>query len=256
MKVKSIIKKIFRPIIIIPLLIFLLVIGGAVLSWALQSYNAEDIAIDFLESTEAVNIIEEGNYLLFEPVDFTDNKPGLVLYPGAQVEHKAYSRLAYKLAENGYSTIIVNMPLELAILGWRRADGARELIPEQNSWYLIGHSLGGAMASRFISREEPDWVNGLILLSAYPASSDSLKDHDIDVLSLYGDKDEIVDLELLKERRNILPDSAIFTEITGANHSGFADYGEQDGDGEAMITSEEQINQTVKYISEFIEERR
>ncbi len=66
------------------------------------------------------------------------------------------------------------MPLELAILGWRRADGARELIPEQNSWYLIGHSLGGAMASRFISREEPDWVNGLILLSAYPASSDSL----------------------------------------------------------------------------------
>ncbi len=112
------------------------------------------------------------------------------------------------------------------------------------------------MASRFISREEPDWVNGLILLSAYPASSDSLKDHDIDVLSLYGDKDEIVDLELLQERRNILPDSAIFTEITGANHSGFADYGEQDGDGEAMITTEEQINQTVKYISEFIEERR
>ncbi len=70
MKVKSIIKKIFRPIIIIPLLIFLLVIGGAVLSWALQSYNAEDIALDFLESTESVNIIEEGNYLLFEPEDF------------------------------------------------------------------------------------------------------------------------------------------------------------------------------------------
>ena len=256
MKAKNLIKKIFKPIIIIPALIFLLVIGGAVLSWALQSYNAEDIAINFLESTETVNITEEGNYLLFEPAEFADNSPGLILYPGAQVEHKAYSRLAYQLADEGYSTILVDMPLELAILGWRRADGARELISGKNSWYLIGHSLGGAMASRFISREEPDWIKGLILLSAYPASSDSLEDYDIEVLSLYGDKDEIVDLELLKERKNILPDSAIFTEITGANHAGFADYGEQDGDGEAMITKEEQINKTVEYIIKFIEERR
>ncbi len=255
MKFNNIIKKIFKPIIIIPALIFLLVIGGAVLSWALQSYNAEDIALDFLVSSKSVNVTEEGNYLLFESVQINDNKPGLILYPGAQVDYRAYSRLAYRLADEGYSTILVNMPLELAILGWRRADGARELLPEKNSWFLIGHSLGGAMAARFISREDPDWVNGLILLAAYPASSDSIADHEVDVLSLYGNNDEIVNLELLKERKNLMPKSTIFTGMEEANHSGFADYGRQDGDGEATITTEKQIDLSVEYIIDFINQR-
>lgn len=255
MKFKNIIKKIFKPIIIIPVLIFLVVIGGALLSWALQSYNAEDTALDFLESTETVNVTEESNYLLFEANREDDDKPGLIFYPGAQVDHKSYSQIAYKLADNGYSSVLVNMPLELAILGWKRAGEARELLPEKDSWYLIGHSLGGAMASRFISREEPDWINGLILLAAYPANSDSIKNHEIEVLSLYGEKDEIVDLELLKERKNILPDSAVFKEINGANHSGFADYGKQEGDGEAEISTEEQIDLSVEYIIDFISQR-
>ncbi|MFN2364619.1 MAG: alpha/beta hydrolase, partial [Halarsenatibacteraceae bacterium] len=238
MKVKSIIKKIFKPIIIMPAIIFLIVIAGAVLSWALQSYNPEEIALEFLESTETVNVSQEDDYLLFETNAGDNNKPGFILYPGAQVDHQAYSRLAYKLADKGYASILVDMPFELAILGWKRASDARELLPARNNWYLIGHSLGGAMASRFISRENPDWVKGLILLAAYPANSDSLKDYELEVLSLYGNQDQIVDLELLKERRNLLPDSAILKEISGANHSGFADYGNQEGDGEAQITTE------------------
>jgi len=255
MKVKSIIKKIFKPIIIIPVLIFLIVIAGAVLSWALQSYNAEEIALEFLESTETVNVRAEGDYLLFEPTQGDNNKPGLIFYPGAQVDHKAYSRLAYQLADKGYSSILVDMPFELAILGWKRAGDARELLPDKNNWYLSGHSLGGAMASRFISRENPNWVKGLILLAAYPANSNSLKDYELDLLSLYGNRDEIVDLDLLKERRSILPASAIFKEIAGANHSGFADYGNQEGDGEAQITTEEQIDLTVEYIVDFLSQR-
>lgn len=255
MKVKSIIKKIFKPIIIIPVLIFIIVIAGAVLSWALQSYDAEEIALEFLESTETVNVRKEDDYLLFENIQRNNNKPGLIFYPGAQVDHKAYSRLAFQLAGQGYASILVDMPFELAILGWKRAREARELLPERDNWYLIGHSLGGAMASRFISRENPDWVKGLILLAAYPASSDSLKDYGLEVLSLYGDRDEIVDLELLKERRNILPESAILKEITGANHSGFADYGTQEGDGEAQITTEEQIELSVEYIVDFLNQK-
>ncbi|MFW5790110.1 MAG: alpha/beta fold hydrolase [Bacillota bacterium] len=254
MKVKNIIKKIFKPIIIIPALIFLIVIGGAILSWALQSYSPEEIALEFLESTEMVNIKDEDDYLLFEAAQ-GNNKPGFIFYPGAQVDHRAYSRLAYKLADKGYSSILVDMPFELAILGWKRADDARELLPDKNNWYLIGHSLGGAMASRFISRENPDWVKGLVLLAAYPASSDSLEDNELEVLSLYGNNDEIVDLELLKERGNILPETAEFKEITGANHSGFADYGDQDGDGEAQITTDEQIDRTVEYIVDFLSQR-
>ncbi|MFP4022142.1 MAG: hypothetical protein ACLFUK_11130, partial [Halanaerobium sp.] len=62
MKVKNIIKKIFKPIIIIPALIFLIVIGGAILSWALQSYSPEEIALEFLESTEMVHIKDEDDY--------------------------------------------------------------------------------------------------------------------------------------------------------------------------------------------------
>ena len=41
-------------------------------------------------------------------------------------------------------------------------------------------------------------------------------------------------------------------EIKGGNHAGFGMYGRQDGDGEAVKTSAEQIKETVEQISLFV----
>ena len=42
-------------------------------------------------------------------------------------------------------------------------------------------------------------------------------------------------------------------EIEGGNHAGFGNYGKQKGDGELLITREEQQNVAVDLITNFIE---
>jgi len=58
------------------------------------------------------------------------------------------------------------MPLNLAVLGSNRADGAREAFPAIESWAVGGHSLGGAMACRYAA-DNTDELNGLVLHASY-----------------------------------------------------------------------------------------
>lgn len=43
-----------------------------------------------------------------------------------------------------------------------------------------------------------------------------------------------------------------FIEISGGNHGGFGDYGEQKGDGKSLISNKEQINITSSEIIKFL----
>ena len=57
------------------------------------------------------------------------------------------------------------------------SDRAQEVIaayPEIQHWAVGGHSLGGAMAARFVY-QHPGAIQGLALWAAYPASSDDLQ---------------------------------------------------------------------------------
>jgi len=50
-----------------------------------------------------------------------------------------------------------------------------------------------------------------------------------------------------------LPSGTEFNIIKGGNHAGFGNYGPQEGDGESEISKQEQWNQTVDYIINFIQ---
>ena len=116
---------------------------------------------------------------------------GLIIYPGGKVAPQAYAPLAEKIAESGFTVVIVPMPLKLAVLSPNKAEKVIEKYPQIKQWYIAGHSLGGVMAAQFAYKNQ-DEINGLILLASYPQESNNLSSSALKVLSMYGTKDGFV----------------------------------------------------------------
>lgn len=186
---------------------------------------------------------ENEDYLIYGDRDSTC---GLIFYPGAKVEERAYAPILSMLAENGVCCVVVKMPYHLAVLNPDAADQVMEEIPAVEQWYIGGHSLGGAMAADFAAEKEEKFC-GLILLAAYPTKEIDM----LPVLSIYGSEDGVLNRE--KYVSSIVRANAL-TEyvIAGGNHAGFGDYGEQKGDGSAKIEKEEQWQETADYVLEFL----
>ena len=125
------------------------------------------------------------------------------------------------------------------------AAGIPEHYPEIGNWYIGGHSLGGAMAASFAA-EHPETFDGLILLAAY--STEDLTESGLDVWSLYGSEDGVLNFEKYEEYRANLPADTRETVLEGGSHALFGDYGPQKGDGEAAITAMEQVRMTVELL--------
>ena len=107
---------------------------------------------------------------------------------------------------------------------------------EYEDWYLSGHSLGGAMAASYAA-DNGENLDGLVLLAAY--STVELPEH-LSVVSIYGSEDKVLNMESFEQGRGYMPEDYTELCIEGGNHAWFAYYGEQDGDGTASITREEQ----------------
>ena len=85
-----------------------------------------------------------------------------------------------------------------------------------------------------------------IYLGAY--STADLKGTGLDVLSVFGSEDKVMDREKYDESKSNLPDGFAEIIIEGGCHAYFGMYGAQDGDGEPKITNEEQIYATADAI--------
>ena len=206
-------------------------------------YRAVDVE-SYLESSENVTVLDEGD-LVFKPTG--EIKAGLIFYPGAKVEYTSYSPLMYELAKEGIMCVLVEMPLNFAIFGVDKAKDIMSDYDEISKWYLMGHSLGGAMIASFAG-ENSENVAGLILLAAYSTTDVS----SIDTLLIYGSNDLVLNKEKYEECKKNLSDSFIESIIIGGNHANFASYGKQKSDGEATISIDEQIDLTVQSIIGFI----
>lgn len=236
-------KKLFIWVGAIAVVLALLFSVGAI--YVNDYYKADADAIEASFPAELTERAEKG----YITVGDKSNQNGFIFYPGGKVEYTAYLPLMRLLAKEGIFCVLVEMPLNLAVLDPNAAEDIVKKYPEIKSWYIGGHSLGGSMAASCASKNT-NVFSGLVLLGSY--STADLSDTSLEVLSLYGSLDQVMNREKYEKYRSNLPES--FTEriIEGGNHAGFGMYGEQDGDGKATLTEEEQITHTAALITELI----
>ena len=234
-------------IVTILILSFVMLFGAIFGFYVSDYYRADDIALDATFSDSTVTVIQKNN----DCVVFTPEEPerGLVFYPGGKVEYTAYAPLMKALAAEGFFCVLVKMPFNLAVLDINAAEGIQEQYPDIESWYIGGHSLGGSMAAAYLADHAEEY-DGLILLGSYAATD--LSDAEIDVLSVYGSEDQVLDRENYGEYRRNLPEDFRELVIDGGCHAGFGMYGPQDGDGVPAITAQEQIEITADAITEMV----
>lgn len=224
----------------------LLVLALGVAMYAADYYRAEDTAIAAVAGNAAVTVARSEDLTVFAP---KDPVAGMIFYPGGKVEHTAYAPLMLELAREDILCVLVRMPLNLAVLDMDAAEGVRERYPEVEKWYIGGHSLGGSMAASWAA-DNAGQLEGLVLLAAY--STADLTETDLDVLSVYGDRDRVLNPQKYAKYLPNLPKNHRELVISGGNHALFGSYGPQEGDGEAAITGREQTAITVRAILELI----
>lgn len=233
---KSVHKKLIR--ILAAVLLLLAILAGDFFWYVSDYYRAEDVAFEVLAQNDG--IVTQDNLTILSPSYQSDT--AIIFYPGAKVEAEAYLPLLDQIRQIGITCILVDMPFHMAIFDSDAAEDVMTQFPEIEHWYLAGHSMGGAMASKFAA-EHPDEVDGLILMGAYIYGDYP----DEDTLTIYGSLNQSVE-DHIDYTENIV-------EIEGGNHAQFGIYGLQKGDPLAEISAEEQQKQTVEAIEAFLAER-
>lgn len=216
-------------------LLTLAILAGAFFWYVSDYYRAEDVALAVMAQDNGIT--RQDDLTILSPTYPTDT--AIIFYPGAKVEAEAYLPLLDQIRQTGVTCILVHMPFRMAIFD---ADAAEEVIaqfPEIRHWYIAGHSMGGAMASKFAA-DHPDQVNGLILMGAYIYGDYP----DENTLTIYGSLNQSVE-DHIDYTENIV-------EIEGGNHAQFGNYGPQKGDLPATISAQEQQRQTVAAIEAFL----
>lgn len=231
MKIK---KVLLSLLVIIPILSF-----GLFAVWAYTPLGPMPEALDAMESTPKV-IVENSSYFTFTPTE-QSKKTGLIIYPGGRVDPRSYAPTAMGFAENGYLTIIVPMPFNLAVFGIGKASNVINQYPEVENWVIAGHSLGGTMAARY-ALENQEHIKGLALWAAYPAGNDDFSTSNINTTLIFGTEDGLVGEEDISRAVSLLPDTNLLQDIIGGNHAQFGWYGDQSGDNPAKISRDEQQN--------------
>lgn len=211
------------------------------------SYSMDYDYAEYLSSLpQNISVQKKHNSVVVTPENFN---AAFVFYPGAYVDYEAYLPMIVKCAQQGVKCFIVDMPSDLALFNISAADKFLRKYPEITEWYVGGHSLGGAMAASYVSKNSEKY-KGLVLMAAF--STADISNSGLKVLSLYGSEDGVLGMEKYNSCKANLP--ADFEEhvIEGGNHAQFGSYGEQNGDNEATITPEEQWNQTGKFFGDFV----
>ncbi len=174
---------------------------------------------------------------------------GLIFYPGGKVEAAAYEPLMKACAREGILCVLVEMPFHLAVLDVNAAEGIPAQFPQIQNWYLAGHSLGGSMAASYLADHIQDY-RGLVLLGSY--STADLSGTELEVLSIYGTEDRVMNGGKYAEYRCNLPSDFQEIVLEGGCHAFFGVYGPQEGDGTPAITNAEQIQLTAVAIGQLV----
>lgn len=232
-KVPKIINKVLSV-----LLITILVLSSAMIIFANNPYEAEVQMYEEMDIETYVTKTETGSSIVFEPESYAIN---IVMIPGGKVKPEAYSYVASELANNGMKVTIVKPLLNLAIFSPNQAN---KYVEEGKTNVVMGHSLGGVVASMVASNNEDFDV--LIMMGAYNTSPITNQE----TLAITSEHDSL-DMEKYNEQA-LLVDDLTEEHIDGGNHAYFGFYGEQKGDGEAEMTNLEQQKIVVYLITTYL----
>jgi hypothetical protein len=235
-------KKILKRILLTFLVIILAIVIGLKV-YTLDASNPSDDMYDAIDLMDTSSLVVEDK---FDHISYLVDNPikNIVFIPGGKVDPNSYAYLAINLALNGYDVTIVKTLFDLAILTPQYGE---RFLSDTLDNVVIGHSLGGTVASMFSSGNE--LVDQMIFLASYPYKDVS----DKDVLIMTAEFDGLLDLEEVEASKAYLNDEANFIDIAGGNHAQFGWYGEQKGDEEASITIQVQQDLIIDYILDFIE---
>ena len=233
---------------VLPVLILLVLAFACVAVWYLQPYPVGSAALEAMRGGEGVTVTDTMEWIVFEGGQTFE--PSLILYPGGRVQAESYAPLARLLADEGYRVFLAKMPFNLAVLDVERANRLFKNFPD-DVFVIGGHSLGGAMAAQFAA-EYPERIVGVYLLGAYPDHRGDLSETELPVLSLLGSRDGLVDREKYELGKTYLPEDAVYLSIEGGNHAQFGSYGEQPGDGKALIAPQDQWQQTAAMLEQWL----
>ncbi|MFD2700978.1 alpha/beta fold hydrolase [Paenibacillus shunpengii] len=232
----------------------ILVIGAIGLWMYLNSitYNPTQQAELAFQSDSQVKVTEVKGGFKFETEMGNIKEPNIIFYPGGLVEPESYSPFARELAKLGHRTYIADMPLNLAIFGQNKADSFLKEYPDE-SFVIGGHSLGGSFAARYAA-EHTEELEGVFFLASYADETGSLIDTDLSVLQITGTSDGVLNREVWESSKTNLPAHTSYVSVEGGNHGQFGSYGKQKGDNDPAIDEEEQRQEVVNAIEEWITE--
>ena len=240
-------KKLIKVFICI--IVSIAVVSGAFALYVSDYYRADYTALSNYKVDGALTVTTiDGNTVktVYAP---QKSDSLLIFYPGGKVEHTAYEPLMVACTAKGITCVLVEMPFNLAVFDINAADSVKEMFPDIEKCYIGGHSLGGSMAAAYLADNTSDF-DGLILLGSY--STEDFSNSEIEVLSVYGSEDKVLNKEKYEESRANLPSDFEERIIDGGCHAYFGMYGTQDGDGTPTITNEEQLSVTADAIARFI----
>ncbi|WP_418286811.1 alpha/beta fold hydrolase [Halorubrum sp. DTA46] len=209
------------------LLTVVLITGGTAAYFAVGA-GPDAAALAAVEDDPDVTVERFDDRTVVRSGPVTEETVGLAYYPGARVNPESYVPTAAAIvSDRDVAVVVVEMPLNLAVLAPDRADDARDAVPKVESWAVGGHSLGGAMACRYAA-ENADEVDALVLHASY--CDRDISETDLRALTVLGAADGVIDSERERESRANLPADARIVELDGVNHAGFGAYGPQRGD--------------------------
>lgn len=213
-------------------------------------YHATSEVKDYLKDDNEVKVYSKSDYYLFDNIS-TVNKV-LIFYGGAKVEEKSYAPMLNKIAHQGYDVFLTKMPLRFPLFAIDKANSIYKANNTYNTYqdvYLMGHSLGGVCAAMAVEKTSLNY-KGIVFLASYPSKP---LDSKYKALSIYGSEDKVLNLKEYNSHLSNFPTGYTQQIIEGGNHAYYGYYGEQKGDGKASITREQQIDITVNYVIDFLE---
>ena len=115
------------------------------------------------------------------------------------------------------------MPFYLAVLSPNKAEKIQSAYPEIEKWAIAGHSLGGAMAARYVYAH-PGAIDGLLLWDAYPPDTDDLSDRELPVTLIHRSDESGAPPDYYSKYLPSLPGHTELNPIIGASHINFGNF--------------------------------